>query len=304
MLKAGNIDFFKYRFLFFGVSFLLMAAFVGGAVYRYKTRGSVFTYSVDFTGGTEVRLGFSGAEKVTGERVEQILASQGIDGATTRDFANGEVLVRVRGFENDSRGLADRIQGYIEASVSGTKVSILQTDSVGAAVGDELRHNSTKAVLFVLLIMLLYIALRFWSFSFAMGAIVALFHDVIAILTLVIVLDLEISLNIIAAILFILGYSINDTIVVFSRIREHFNAHEKGSALAIANKSINETLRRTILTSVATALTVVALLFGAGVLRLLAMALLMGIVFGTYSSIYIATPTMLLLNRGKKSTGS
>lgn len=304
MLKAGRIDFFKYRSLFYAISFVLMASFFGGAVYRYKTRGTVFTYSVDFTGGTEVRLGFSGTEKVTGERVEQILAAQGIEGATTRDFANGEVLVRVRGFENDSRGLSQRMQEALEKEISGIQVTILQTDSVGAAVGDELRRNSSIAVVLVLLIMLLYIAMRFWSFSFAMGAIVALFHDVIAILTLVIWLDLEISLNIIAAILFILGYSINDTIVVFSRIREHFRSHEKGTAWEIANLSINETLRRTILTSIATSLTVLALLFGTGVLRLLAMALLMGIVFGTYSSIYIATPTMLLFTRGRKNSGS
>ncbi len=301
MLKAGRIDFFKYRSLFYGVSFVLMATFITMATYRYNTRGSVFTYSVDFTGGTEVRFGFTGGEKVSGEQIEQILAANDIPGAITRDFSNGEVLVRVRGFENDADGLSERMKRFIEDRFPGTTASILQTDSVGASIGDELRKNSIIVVALGLLIMLLYIAIRFWSFSFAMGAIVALFHDVMAILTLVVVLDMEISLNIIAAVLFILGYSINDTIVVFSRIREHFAAHAKGTSLEIANMSINETLRRTILTSVATALTVVALLFGTGVLQLLAMSLLVGIVFGTYSSIYIATPVMLLLNHGKKS---
>jgi preprotein translocase subunit SecF len=137
---------------------------------------------------------------------------------------------------------------------------------------------------------------RFWSISYAVGSVVSLAHDVLIILTVVLWFDYEISLNIIGALLFILGYSINDTIVIFSRIRETLSKSRDSSISEIINQSINHTLRRTILTSLATCLVVVALLmFGGEALRPLSLALLIGMVFGTYSSIFIASPVMQLL---------
>lgn len=290
------IDFLKYRYVCALFSLCIFAAFIGGIIYKRQTRGEAFIYSVDFTGGTQVLLGFS--EPVSSAKVVSILESHGWQGATTREFGPKEVLVRVKFFESDSRGLASRMQAVLEEALPGVKVEIRQTDSVGSGVGESLRWKSVQAVVIALLMMLLFIWWRFRSFAFAIGNVVSLFHDAIVILTFVLWFDYEISLNVIAAILFILGYSINDTIVIFSRIRENMRKMKTQSLEYITNLSINETLRRTLLTSFATTLVVIALiLFGGEALRVLALSLLIGIVFGTYSSIYIASPVMLLFAR-------
>lgn len=291
------IDFLKYRPLSFLVSFVLVSLFIGGIVYKRSIRGSAFIYSVDFTGGTQVLLGFS--EPITGNQVLKTLETEGMVGATAREFSSHEVLVRVKAFENDAKGLAGRIHAALEKDLQGVKVSIKQTDSVGAGVGSELRTGSVQAVLVALLLMLAYIWYRFRSLSYALGGIVALMHDALVILTFVLWFDYEISLNIVSAVLFILGYSINDTIVIFSRIRESMAKKVRSQSIEeVVNISINETLRRTILTSVATCLVVIALLlFGGEVLKILSLALLIGMTFGTYSSIYIASPVMLLFHK-------
>lgn len=299
ILTSTRIDFLKYRYYCFAFSALIFAAFFGGIAYKYQTRGSAFLYSVEFTGGTQVLFGFS--QPVSGESVARILSSNNFADANIREFSDRELLVRVKGFENDTKGLAERLRTILETSMSGVKVEIKQTDSVGVGVGSDLRKNSVWAVLLCLLIMLLYIWFRFRSFSFAFGNLVSLLHDAIVILTLVIWLDYEISMNIITAVLFVLGYSIHDTIVIFSRIRERMHKKTGETPTQLVNTSINETLRRSILTSFATALVVASLfIFGGEVLRTLSFALLVGIVFGTYSSIYIASPVMLLLYREKK----
>ena len=149
--------------------------------------------------------------------------------------------------------------------------------------------------------MLLFIAFRFWSFAYGMGALISLFHDAIVILTVFLLLDKEISINIIGAIMTILGYSINDTIVIFARIRQNVKKLHNKSMDEIVNISINETLRRTLLLTTATLLVVISLfLFGGEVLKDFSLALLVGMVFGTYSSIYIANPVMLFLIKERK----
>lgn len=186
----------------------------------------------------------------------------------------------------------------IQDATPGNSVQILQTDSVGAGISQTIRWKSVRTVLLALLIMLIYIAWRFWSVSYAVGAIVALFHDAVVILTCFLLLDREISINLIGAILLILGYSINDTIVIFSRIRDNAKAMPGKALDAVVNTSLNQTLTRTLLTSLSTALVVVSLiLFGGETLSDLSVALLIGVIFGTYSSIYIASPIMLLLNK-------
>ncbi len=209
-------------------------------------------------------------------------------------------MVRVRSAEGDAQGTAEKIRVALADSLQ-TDVSTLSVDSVGEGIGAALRTKSLYAVIVALLLMLLYIWTRFWSLAFAVGNVVSLIHDAIVILTFVLWFDYEISLNIINAVLFILGYSINDTIVIFARIRENV-AKMSGVAIEkIVNTSINETLRRTILTSLSTCLVVVALLvFGGEALKTLSLALFIGIVFGTYSSIYIASPVMLLLYSNDK----
>lgn len=288
------IDFLKYRPICALFSLIIFAAFIGGYIYKHQTRGEAFVYSVDFTGGTQLLLGFS--QPVTSSQVIAVLDKHGWSGATTREFSPTELLVRVRAFESDAKGLGERMKQALEADISGETVEIKQIDSVGAGVGATLRWKSMQAVIVALILMLMYIWWRFWSLSFAVGNVVSLFHDAVVILAFFLLFDYEISLNVIGAILAVLGYSINDTIVIFSRIRENIARLRGRSIEDIVNISINETLRRTLLTSFATILVVVSLLiFGGETLRTLALALLVGMVFGTYSSIYIASPVMLLL---------
>jgi len=288
------INFLKYRTVTALSSLGLIVAFGGVALYRQQTRGTVYSYSVDFTGGTQVLFGFD--QEVDASQVKQIITDNGWANASTREFGNNEVLVRVKEFEGDMIGLGERMKTVVQKAMPETKVSILQTESVGAGVGADLRGKSMWAMLVALLLMLGYIAMRFWSIAFAAGAIVALVHDALVMLAIFLFLDREISINFIAAVLTVLGYSINDTIVIFSQIRE-FMKKRKGVALeVIVNDSLNYTLRRTMLTSISTGLPVIVMLFfGGEALRDFSLALLIGIIFGTYSSVFIASPIMMLL---------
>jgi len=291
------IDFLRYRYFGWAFFALTITAFVGGYLYKLNTRGYTFVYSVDFTGGTQVVLDFS--KPTDGSAVISILEKNGIAGATTRNFSGtNKVLVRATQFENDSAGLATRIKDVLQKDLTDTTVTIEQVDSVGGSVGESLRWKSLQALLAGLLLMLMYIAVRFWSWGFAIGSVVSLFHDALVVLTVFLLLDIEISINVIGAILAVLGYSINDTIIIFSRIRENMVRLSDKSLEELVNISTNETLRRTLLTSFATTLVVISLvLFGGEVLRGLSLVLLIGFVFGTYSSIFVASPVMLLFSK-------
>jgi preprotein translocase subunit SecF len=288
------VNFLKYRKITALSSLSLIIAFAGVAIYRYQTRASVYTYSVDFTGGTQVLFGFE--QKVDSAQIKQIIIDNGWLNASTREFGENEILVRVKEFEGDTVGLAQRMKIAIQQEMPDNAVQVLQTESVGAGVGADLRGKSIYAMLMALVFMLIYIAMRFWSVAFAAGAILALVHDALVMLAVFLFLDREISINFIAAILTVLGYSINDTIVIFSQIRE-FMKKRRGELLdEIVNDSLNYTLRRTMLTSISTGLPVLVMLFfGGEALQDFSLALLIGIIFGTYSSVYIASPIMMLL---------
>lgn len=294
------IDFLRYRTICALFSLVIFGTFIGTIIYRLQTRGHAFNYSVDFTGGTQVLLRPS--KPIGSETLKKILDENGWKNAVLReDATSNDVFIRVKEFESDAKGLGERIRAAVENGVENTRVEILSIDSVGGGVGETLRWKSVQAILLSLLIMLLYIAWRFWSFSFAVGAVVALFHDAIVILLCFLLLDKEISTAVLGAILLILGYSINDTIVIFSNIKSNLASMRNLSMKEIVNLSLNQTLRRTLLTSFSTALVVISLIiFGGETLRDLSLALLIGIIFGTYSSIYIASPVMLLLYREQK----
>jgi preprotein translocase subunit SecF len=296
------INFVKYRAITAFISLFLIGSFVGFAVYKRRTTGEVFRYSVDFTGGAQVLFRFK--EPVSALAVKNILDSNGWAGAVVREFADDELLVRVKLEEvvQELGSVAERMKKVIENSMVGAQVTILQSEAVGPGVGEALRGKSVRAVVYALLAMLLYIALRFWSFGFALGAVVALFHDAILMLAVFLLLNREISINVIAAVLAVMGYSINDTIVIFSQIRDNLAKLSHESLGKIVNISINHTLRRTILTSVSTGLPVLSMLIlGGDALRDFSIALLVGIIVGTYSSIYIASPIMMVLYRDKKA---
>lgn len=294
------IDFLKYRIACAIYSVCLITAFIGAYVYKTNTRGEAFTYSIDFTGGTQVLLKFD--KPISSSNLKDIVEQSGWSGAQLREFSSSEFLVRVKEVASDAKGLGERIRTAVESGMPGVKVSMEQTESVGAGVGASLRYNSFKAIIIGMILMLLYIAIRFWSVGFAVGAVVALVHDALVMVAVFLFLNKEISVNIIGAILAVLGYSINDTIVIFAQIRENLQKMQGESLYNIVNTSINQTLRRTLLTSFATALTVLSMfLLGGEVLRDFSLALLVGIIFGTYSSIYIASPMMMLLYKKPKT---
>jgi preprotein translocase subunit SecF len=288
------IDFLRLRFVTACISLSMMVGFAGLLTYRYVTRGSCFSYSIDFTGGTQVLLRFDKA--ISAEKVKAILSEEW-SGVATRDFSDTDVLVRVKEYVNDAMGLSQRMKKKLEAALPDYTIIIEQSDAVGAGVGEALRFKSLHFIVLALIAMLMYIAWRFWSVSYALGAVVALFHDALAILLVFLLLDIEISINIIAAIVAVLGYSINDTIVIFSQIRN--NAKRMGATplYDIINVSLNQTLTRTMLTSISTGLVVaIMFIFGGEALHDFSLALLIGIVFGTYSSIYIASPIMMAVS--------
>lgn len=294
------IDFLRYRSITALISGSIILASIGMYFYNENRRGSAFTYSIDFTGGTQALLRFE--KPICGTALKNVLEEHGWHGAITREFSSTEMLVRVKEFVNDAKGLSERIRAAVAQAFPDNQVTVLQSEAVGPGVGAELRWKATMAVMIALLAIAIYIALVFWSFAFAMGAIVALAHDAIVMLALFLFLDKDISINVIGAILAVLGYSINDTIVIFASIRTNLKKMPGASLYDIVNTSLNQTLRRTILTSLATALTVMAMfILGGEALRDFSLTLLVGIVFGTYSSIYIASPVMMLLyNRDAK----
>jgi len=273
-----------------------MIGFVGLSIYRYQTRGQVFSYSIDFTGGTQVYLHFDNPVKTSA--VTEALAAHGWSSAATREFSDRDVLIRVKEYSNDATGLAKNMRDVLAQSLSRNDITIEQSDTVGAGIVDMLRTNSIYAIIISLFLISLYIAFRFWSWAFAIGAAVSLFHDAIAVLFFFLLFDIEISINVIGAILTVLGYSINDTIVIFSRIRENLKTMTSTPVYDVINISLNQTLRRTLLTTLATTLPVAVMcVYGGEALYDLSFALLVGIVFGIYSSIYIASSIVLELYR-------
>ena len=292
------INFLRYRLAAMFLSFIMFAGFTGLCIYRYINLGHIFTYSIDFTGGTQALLRFD--RPVSAEYIAEILQSKGWQGAITRDFSDIEVLVRVKEFANDAKGLAHRIKEAIISVEPNYVITVEQSDAVGAGVGETLRTKSIYAVILALLAMLLYIAYCFWSLSYAVGAVCALFHDAVVMLFIFLLCDVEISVNIIASILAVLGYSINDTIVIFSQIRDGIAKKSNQSLAKVINASLNHTFKRTLLTSISTGLPILAMYFlGGPALHDFSFALLVGIVFGTYSSIYVATSVMMALYKEK-----
>jgi len=293
-------DFLKYRFIGLTLSLAAISFFVGSYIYKTQTRGYAFSYSVEFEGGTQVLLRFE--KPVSSKKIRSIIEKKWPQsGAVVREFSPEQVLVRVKDFDNDVRGLADKMRQTVQEGLAGILVTVEKSEAVGPGVGADLRWKSIRAVLFALLLMLLYIAFRFWSFAFAVGAVVALLHDATMVLGIFLLFNREISISVIGAVLAVLGYSVNDTIVIFSRMRNNLKKMRGASLYEVVNASLNQTFRRTLLTSISTLLTVGSMfVLGGPVMRDFSLALLMVIFFGTYSSIYIASPVMMLLYKEEK----
>lgn len=285
--KKTNIDFMELRRWSAILSILLCL----GSVVSLAVNG--LAWGLDFTGGMQIEVGYDKPADLPSMR--QQLASAGFHQAEVKNYGTEEVLISVA----PRAGVAQqKVSEEIIKALPGAQLR--RVEYVGAQVGQELAAKGALAVIVALLATMSYIALRF-EYRFAVSAAVALVHDPILILGLFSFFQIEFNLTALAAVLAVLGYSLNDTIVIFDRIRENFRKLRKGTPIEIVNLSINETLSRTIMTS-ATTLSVVSALyfFGGEMIHGFALALIIGIVVGTYSSIYVAGALAVALGLSKK----
>jgi preprotein translocase subunit SecF len=294
-IKPGtNFDFVGKRYIFMGISLLIILLGVGAAVAKGGVR-----LGIDFTGGTEVHLRFNKAVHADESRaaVEKAQLGEPVVQQIGEPNAN-EYLIRVSATAKTEKTggekpPAEKIKDTVNEKFGVDSYHVLREDAVGPRAGNDLRLQGLYAILLSFVGILIYVGIRF-DFKFGVGAIVALVHDVALILTLFIVFDKEITLTIIAALLTVIGYSMNDTVIVFDRIRENMRTMRTKKFSEVVNRSVNETLSRTILTSLTMFIvTIVLYLAGGSVLHDFAFALTAGVIVGTYSSIYIASPVVI-----------
>lgn len=288
---------YKYNFLKYSVpSVLLTLVIIGAGIAAYVMKGG-FRYSVDFQGGTELRVRFE--KPVDTEAVKKVIHDDW-QGTVYSVIGAPELIVRVQQTPDKVDGLDKKLMASIDTVSPDNAGTVLQVNSISRTISDNLWAVWLKAILLSLLLLVLYLSLSF-RFAFALGAVIALAHDALIVLACFILLDKEISIDFIGAIMAVLGYSINDTIIVFSRIRHNMKKLHGETLYNIINISINERLRRTILTSFATALVVTSMfLFGGDSIRDFSLVILLGILFGTFSSIFIAAPIMMLFMKENK----
>lgn len=298
VLHPGRFDFIgssKYLFTF---SCLLIV----GAFILIATRG--FHYGVDFAGGTEVQVRFE--QQLGPDKVRGFMSDLGLGNASIQAFeGNKEFLIRLdpvnSASEKEANETLKEIVKKITDGLTGTfkseGASVLRVDTVGPQVGSELKRNGILAACYSILLILIYIGLRF-DYKYAPGAVFCLIHDSLFILGMYSLFHLEMNVQIMAAILTIIGYSMNDTIVVFDRIRENEKLFRGQSFQWICNRSMNDCLSRTILTSCTTFMSVMVMwALAGGVIRDFAMTMAIGIVVGTYSTIYVATPLIIWIDK-------
>ena len=299
ILNNPNFDFVRWRWHALALSTLVVLA----GLFIVTTRG--FQKGVDFEGGTIVILKFNEAPDLN-----RITTALGGDAVVQQygDTENRDVMIRVKraGAESgaDLSSEVDRIiQTLKAANVGAFNETPVGTEIVGPVVGEQLRRQGIWATVFALAGILGYIALRF-QFSFAVGAVVATLHDLLVCLAFLAFFRYDLTLNVVAGLLTITGYSVNDTIVIFDRVRENMRTMRRDHLATIVNTAVNQTLSRTIITAGTTLLSVIALyLFGGEVLEGFAFTMLVGIVSGTYSTVFIASSIAILLQKGKPTKG-
>jgi preprotein translocase subunit SecF len=246
---------------------------------------------LDFSGGTQVEVGYEKPADVA--ELRQQLESAGFEGPVVVHYGSEtDVLIRLQG--KPDQGLAEKVYSVLQSN--GEQVELRRVDFVGPQIGEELREDGGMGMLAALIVVMLYVAIRF-QFKFSVGAVLALAHDVIITLGVFSLARLEFDLTVLAAVLAVVGYSLNDTIVVSDRIRENFRKIRKATPLEVINESLSQTLWRTINTSLTTMLVLLALFFiGGELIHNFAIALMIGVGIGTYSSIYVAATVMLAMN--------
>ena len=294
VFQNANYPIMEWRRRAYIITAVLFAMTLGAMIINVAQIGSWLKYGVDFTGGTQVKLEFQ--RPVTVEQIRQAAAAGGHDDWEITSFGSDrEYLVRMQGFSGDIGNTSgERVASALSSRfTTGRDFRVVRTEAMSAKVGDELQLRALWAILLSLGATLLYLWYRF-EWRFGLAAIAATFHDILITLGILAVMRSEISLGTVAAFLTIVGYSLNDTIVVFDRIRENLAKPRHGvSYFEILNRSVNETLPRTVLTGGSTIGCLLALLaFGGPVIFDFSLVLLLGIVIGTFSSIFVATPVL------------
>ncbi|MFC3680262.1 protein translocase subunit SecF [Bacterioplanoides pacificum] len=287
MSKVPNYDFMKLRLAAMALSALLIVVSIGSLA----TQG--LNLGLDFTGGTLLEVEYQQPEDL--DKITSILDGAGYKDVTVQNFGSEtDVLVRMsEAFRDD---LGNEVLDVLQQQAEGNPIVLKRSEFVGANVGEELRDQGGLALLLALFIVMVYVAARF-QFKFSVGAVAALFHDVVIILGFFSLFQWDFNLTVLAALLAVIGYSLNDTIVVADRIRENFRIVRQGGAITVINESLNQTLGRTIMTSLTTALVLAALMVvGGEMIHNFSLALMIGVVVGTYSSIYVAANILLLMN--------
>ena len=284
--RLPQLDFLGRR----RAALFLSAGLLAVSILSLVVRG--LNFGIDFTGGTLIEVGYS--EPAQLDPIRDALEGAGFGEAAVQHFGTArDVLVRLASREELSR--AELSSQVLRMLQEGETVTLRRVEFVGPQVGDELTEDGGLAMLIALFGILVYVWLRF-EYRFALGAIAALVHDVLITLGFFSVLGLEFDLTVLAAVLAVIGYSLNDTIVVFDRVRENFRRVRRGSTEEVMNRSLNQTLSRTLMTSFTTLLVLVALFtLGGELIRGFATALIVGVVIGTYSSIYVASVAALAL---------
>ena len=290
--RKTNIDFMSQRKTALVFSSILIVL----SIISLATRG--LNFGLDFTGGTLIEVGYPSAPNTT--EVREQLSNAGFDSVVQTFGTATDIVVRIppSEIEESSAELSTRVLAALSQGVDG-EIEMRRVEFVGPQVGDELAEQGILAVIYAMVGVFLYVMFRFqWRFS--VGAVAALFHDIIISMGILSFVQIEFDLTVVAAILAVVGYSLNDTIVLFDRIRENFPRYRKRQPIEVVNTSINETLSRTLMTSTTTLLVLAALFyFGGEIIHGFAFTLIAGVIVGTYSSIYVASTTLLLMGVSK-----
>ncbi|MEQ3634431.1 protein translocase subunit SecF [Thalassolituus sp.] len=282
-----TMNFMKFRHVAAILSLTLLVISVAAIAMRGLNLG------LDFTGGTLLEVQYETPVPIEG--ISAVLNNAGYRDVTVQNFGS-ETDVLVRMSESFRDDLGGEVLGLLQADSTGNQLTLLRSEFVGANVGEELRDQGGMALLLALAVVMIYVAARF-QFKFSVGAVMSLFHDVIIIIGMFALFQWEFDLTVMAALLAVIGYSLNDTIVVDDRIRENFRILREGDSTYIINESLTQTLDRTLMTSATTALVVLALmLFGGDMIHNFSVAMMIGLVVGTYSSIYISANILLAMN--------
>ncbi|MBO6490178.1 MAG: protein translocase subunit SecF [Pelagibacteraceae bacterium] len=290
----SDIKFINYFRIFIFLSLILIIISIGSIIYKG------LNFGVDFKGGTLIELRVENAEIRIGD-VRQSFLKMNLGDVNVKKFGKeNDFLIKFEGNDKNKENFVEDIKIQLSKDI-GNNFSFRRVEDVGPKVSGELLKSGLIAIVLSLSAMLIYIWIRFeWQFS--LGAIIALVHDVIVTIGFFSILEFEINLSIVAAVLTIVGYSMNDTVVIFDRVRENLKKYTSKTINEISNLSINETLSRTIITSLTTLLALLSIFFfGGEILKGFSFAMILGVIFGTYSSIFIANPILIKLKVNQKS---